>query len=205
MGLEGSVRGAVDPRSDRDQVEVFIDSPAARHLVGRRGVTLRAIRLLLEAAMADEFGNTSFELSIEGGDRRRDEDDRGRSRERMDDRGPRRDDRRDDRGPRRDDRGPRRDDRRDDRGPRRDDRGPRNDDRRSDRDIDKLRSLARRLAEEAMSTGEPVRFRKEMNSYERRVVHMELSDMTGVRTESEGDGSLKFMVIIPVEPGGREE
>jgi predicted RNA-binding protein Jag len=34
---------------------------------------------------------------------------------------------------------------------------------------------------------------------------MELSDMTGVRTESEGDGSLKFMVIIPVEPGGREE
>ncbi len=141
--------------------------------------------------MRAEHGGQRFELSVDGGDRAPRE-------ERFEDRGPRRDDRRDDRR-RRDDR-PRDDRPRDDR-PRG---GAAGGDRRSDRDIDKLRILARRLAEEARDTGEPVRFRKEMNSYERRMVHMELQDFPGVRTESEGDGQMKTIVILPAGKGGEE-
>jgi predicted RNA-binding protein Jag len=193
MDVEGAVRAGVHEGSDL--VEVFIDSPSARHLVGRRGITLHAIRHLLEAAMSAEHGSWRFDISVDGGDR-------GPRDERFDER-PRRDDRgeRSER-PRRDDRGdrPRRDDRGGDRG------GDRRDDRRaSDRDIDKLRTLARRLAEEARDTGKPVRFRKEMNSYERRMVHMELQDFPGVRTESEGDGQLKTIVILPAGAAPAEE
>ncbi|MBL8614955.1 MAG: hypothetical protein JNM72_05025 [Deltaproteobacteria bacterium] len=195
MDVEGSVRAGVHEGSDL--VEVFIDSPSARHLVGRRGITLHAIRHLLEAAMSAEHSSWRFDISVDGGDR-------GPREERFDER-PRRDDRGDrgDRGdrPRRDDRGDRGD------RPRRDDRGgDRRDDRRaSDRDIDKLRGLARRLAEEARDTGKPVRFRKEMNSYERRMVHMELQDFPGVRTESEGDGQMKTIVILPAGAPPAEE
>lgn len=192
MDVEGTVRAGLHEGSDL--VEVFIDSPSARHLVGRRGITLHAIRHLLEAAMSAEHSSWRFDISVDGGDR-------GPREERFDER-PRRDDR-GDRGdrPRRDDRGDRGD------RPRRDDRGgDRRDDRRaSDRDIDKLRSLARRLAEEARDTGKPVRFRKEMNSYERRMVHMELQDFPGVRTESEGDGQMKTIVILPAGAPPAEE
>ena len=40
--------------------------------------------------------------------------------------------------------------------------------------------------------------RKEMNSFERRVVHMELADFDGVETESSGDGSMKQIIITPM-------
>ena len=54
-----------------------------------------------------------------------------------------------------------------------------------------------RLAREAIETGEPVRFRRELNSFERRVVHMAVSEVPGVRSESEGDGAMKNIVLIP--------
>ena len=82
------------------------------------------------------------------------------------------------------------------------DRGDRGD-RRSDRDMDKLKKLARRLAEEAVRTGESVRIRRELNSFERRTVHVTLADFEGVKTQSEGEGNHKTVAIIPV--GGGEE
>ena len=159
------------------QGAVNIDSPAARHLVGRRGTTLRSIRRLMEAALESEYGDWNIDVNVEGGRRRDDRDDRrGRDRDDRDDR-----------------RGRDRDDRRG-RGRDRGDRG----DRRSDRDIDRLKSLARRLASKAVKSGESITIRKEMNSYERRVVHLELADFDGVETESAGDGSMKQIIITPV-------
>lgn len=38
-----------------------------------------------------------------------------------------------------------------------------------------------------------------MNSYERRLVHRALDDFNGVRTESEGEGAIKTIRIIPEE------
>jgi hypothetical protein len=82
-----------------------------------------------------------------------------------------------------------------DRGRRRE-RGDR-DDRRSERDVKKLKRLARRLAEEAIEKGEVVRIRKELNSYERRVVHLVVAELDGVNSESEGDGAYKRIVLVP--------
>jgi predicted RNA-binding protein Jag len=189
MGLEGTVTGSV---ADANTGEVTIDSPSARHLVGRRGATLRAIRRLMEAALADAHGDWKIDLNVEGGrrdrdDRRGDRDDRGRDRDDRRGRGRDRDDRRG--------RGRDRDDRRGDR----DDRG----DRRSERDVERLKSLARRLAAKVAKSGESITMRKEMNSYERRVVHLELADFAGVETESTGDGAMKKILITPA--GGASE
>jgi predicted RNA-binding protein Jag len=219
MGMEGTVIARV---SQPRVADIQIDSPRAPHLVGRQGITLRSIKLLLEAALAADWPDWRWELSVDGGARREDRDERwarddDRPR-RFDDR-PRRDDdrpRRDDDRPRRFDDRPRRDDdrprrfddrpRRDDNRPRRDDDRPRRDDdrgrdegdaRRSDRDVERLRELTHKLAREAIETNSDVRFRKPLNSYERRIVHMEVSGIEGVVSESEGEGSLKTIVIRP--------
>ncbi len=71
MSLEGTVTGSTV--SDK-QGSVNIDSPAARHLVGRRGTTLRSIRRLMEAALESEYGDWNIDVNVEGGRRR---DDRG--------------------------------------------------------------------------------------------------------------------------------
>jgi spoIIIJ-associated protein len=36
-----------------------------------------------------------------------------------------------------------------------------------------------------------------MNPYERRIVHMAVAELEGVTTESEGEGVMKRVVIIP--------
>lgn len=188
MNLEGTVTGSTV--SDKTG-SVNIDSPSARHLVGRRGATLRSIRRLMEAALEAEYSDWNIDVNVEGGRRREDRDDRDdrRGRDRDDRRGRDRDDRR---GRDRDDR--------DDRRGRGRDRGDRGD-RRSDRDIDRLKSLARRLASKAVKSGESITIRKEMNSYERRVVHLELADFDGVETESSGDGAMKQIIITPLGSG----
>lgn len=194
MGLQGEVRYSSPDGGKNVELRVF--SPDARFLVGRQGVTLRSVQLLLDAAMADKQPGWSFRIEIDGGDRdaRPPRDDRDGPRRDRDDRGPRRD--RDDRGPRRDrdDRGPRRDDR-DDRGPR--GRGGRDSGgRRSDEDVDKLRKLAARLAQDVLRTGEPTEIRRELNSFERRVVHMVVQEIDGVVSESVGDGPTKIVRLM---------
>lgn len=160
MGVEATLKARAVAENE---AVIDIDSPSARHLVGRRGSNLRAIRALFGAVM-ERTGQTgwSYELNVEGG-RDRDRDDRRDRRDRDDRRG----------------------------------------DRRSDRDMDKLKKLARRLADEAVRTGESVRIRRELNSYERRAVHVTLADHDGVKTQSEGEGHHKTVLIIPV--GGGEE
>lgn len=71
--------------------------------------------------------------------------------------------------------------------------------------MDKLRRLAVRLAEEVLRTGEATEIHRELNSFERRVVHMAVSEIEGVYSESIGDGPVKQIRIMPAAAGGSDD
>ena len=60
----------------------------------------------------------------------------------------------------------------------------------------RLRSLAQRLAEKAKQTGKPSTI-SQLNSHDRRIVHLSLKDDSNVRTQSMGDGFYRKLVIFP--------
>ena len=64
------------------------------------------------------------------------------------------------------------------------------------RHIERLEGLATRMAEKAMSTGKPVDLNP-MPAHDRRIVHMALANVEGVSTQSEGEGDLRHIVVIP--------
>ena len=210
--------GKVEVRVDGKVVRLRVDTPKGGHFVGKQGVTLGAVRTLMDAALGT--AHPDFEFQVDVADQRRERDDRGRGRDR-DDRGRGRG--RDDRGRGRDDRGRGRDrdDRhsrgRDDRPPRgrgdrpprgRDDRPPRDREERRPRDRDgddddgKTRNrdverLAHRLSKRVLQSGKAELIRKEMNSYARRIVHMVVAEYEGLETESVGEGQHKQVRILP--------
>lgn len=59
-----------------------------------------------------------------------------------------------------------------------------------------LEDLAKEMSEKALQTGEEVALLP-LNSFERRIVHIVLSEHPGVTTKSVGEGSLKKIVIVP--------
>jgi spoIIIJ-associated protein len=65
-----------------------------------------------------------------------------------------------------------------------------------DRREQALRQMAEKLAASVLDDGVP-RVMERLNSYERRLVHMALTDMAGVRTRSEGAGEARLLVIEP--------
>ncbi len=180
-------------------VVVHVDAgEAGRHLVGRGGTTLQAIQHLLVSAVGERFPNHTFRIDIARADREEEGERRGygdRERRGERDRGDRGE--RGERGERsaRGDRG--------DRGERRD-RRPRDEDRprRSDTDVDDLKRLARKIAEKVRKTGEPELIRRELNSYDRRIVHVEIAEMEGVGSRSVGEGHDRRIEIYAVEGGG---
>ena len=64
--------------------------------------------------------------------------------------------------------------------------------------LDDLRTEALELARRALEESRPFRTRP-LPSEERRVVHRALADMSGIRTQSEGDGREKRVVISPAQ------
>jgi spoIIIJ-associated protein len=64
--------------------------------------------------------------------------------------------------------------------------------------IEELKLSARVAAQRVRETHQPFHFNP-MPSRERRVIHLELSDTPGLRTESEGAGERRHLVIYPVE------
>ncbi|MSQ01505.1 MAG: hypothetical protein EXR71_06385 [Myxococcales bacterium] len=201
MGREAAIRAEMKG----DTAVVFVDAKeGARHLVGRQGTTLRAIQHLLERNMG-QWPDARFRLDIarpeDGGERRDDRprDDRPRDDRPRDDR-PRDDRPRDDRprfgGGGRDER-PRFGDR--DRGPR-PDRGGDRGDRPRRNDGDALKGLARKLAEKVLETGEPEVIRRELNSFDRRLVHLEIAEIAGVASRSVGEGfERRVEIYVPRE------
>ncbi|MDX2022491.1 MAG: RNA-binding cell elongation regulator Jag/EloR [Deltaproteobacteria bacterium] len=65
---------------------------------------------------------------------------------------------------------------------------------------DSLSDLARKLAEKAIRSGRPVAA-EPMSPADRRIVHNALAEHDQVRTESEGEGPARRVVIFPT--GGR--
>jgi len=59
-----------------------------------------------------------------------------------------------------------------------------------------LKLSARVAAQRVRETGQPFQFNP-MSSRERRIVHLELTGAAGVRTESEGSGDRRQLVIYP--------
>jgi spoIIIJ-associated protein len=64
--------------------------------------------------------------------------------------------------------------------------------------FEELRMTARVAAERVKSSHQPFRLNP-MSSRERRIVHMALKDVTGVRTESAGVGEERQVVIHPAD------
>ena len=79
------------------------------------------------------------------------------------------------------------------RGRDRDDRGGRG----NDRDGEKLRRMAQKIIARVMETGQAERVRKELNGYDRRIIHLEAREHDGVDTRSIGDGSYKQIEFFP--------
>jgi spoIIIJ-associated protein len=63
---------------------------------------------------------------------------------------------------------------------------------------DQLGAMARKLGERVAVEGKVITF-DPMSARDRRVVHMALKDMPGVRTESNGEGQDRRVQIIPVK------
>lgn len=61
---------------------------------------------------------------------------------------------------------------------------------------DYLKKLAKEIAEE-VSFSKKEKALLPMSSYERRIVHAELSGVNGIKTESRGDGQDRYIVVMP--------
>ena len=59
-----------------------------------------------------------------------------------------------------------------------------------------LQKLAENLAAKAQRLGKKIKL-EPMNPYERRIIHAALSDIDGVKTESEGKEPNRYIVVIP--------
>jgi spoIIIJ-associated protein len=62
--------------------------------------------------------------------------------------------------------------------------------------LDELRAAATVAADKVRQTGSPYSFAP-MSSRERRIVHLALRDKTDLRTESEGEGLRRYVVVYP--------
>lgn len=75
-------------------------------------------------------------------------------------------------------------------------RGPRKS---SKRDEEKLQNLAKKLAEKVIKDSAEVVIEKELNSFERRVVHLAIKEIDGVGSESFMDDDVKKIRLVPTE------
>ena len=176
MELDGTVSSSIANSGD---VIVTVNVEQAGKFIGRGGSTLDGTVLLMNETLAEEFEGRTFKVKVPD------------NRERRDDRESRHD--RPERGGRRD-RGDRGD--RNDRGGRR---------RTNEQDEARLRSMTEKIISRVTETGDAEMIRKEMNSYDRRIVHMVVKESEGVQSRSIGDGAAKKIEIYPAEGDSSEE
>jgi len=69
-------------------------------------------------------------------------------------------------------------------------------DRRDKRDDEGLKKLATKLANRVLENGEPVIIEKELNGYQRRIVHMTIKELTGVNSESFDDEGVRKLRLV---------
>ncbi len=183
------VAGTVTGTGSSERVHLRVQAERAGRIVGKRGSTLGAIRHLLKLALVKAYGELTIDVDVA--------DDRPRGEEAPREARPPREERRDrgDRPPRRERGGggdrPRGGDRGGDRG------SDRGDEKRYGEDT--LKELARRAAGKAKETGKTITIKLDLNSYDRRIVHLEISGIDGVSSKSEEKDGQKFIQVIPNE------
>lgn len=175
MELTGTASAKIAANGD---VIVTVNVEKAGKFIGRGGATLDGTVVLMNETLGAEFEGRTFKVKVPDNRERDDRRDRGD-----------RDDRRDRR-----DRGDRRDRR---------ERGGRRDRRTDEREEERLRSMASKIADRVLASGEPEQIRKELNSYDRRIIHTTIADIEGVETRSIGEGSTKSIEVYPA--GDAEE
>lgn len=175
LGLEASLR--VEEKGSR--LGIKISSPEAGRIIGRKGQSLESLQTLLDRILfRGEESGPRVMLDIDGyaqGNSRgegREEEGEGSGERR-----PRRQNR--ERGEER-------------RGGRRREGG--RGEGRSDMNEEDLRALALDKAKEVKKWGESVTL-GEMNAHDRRIIHVTLQDDEELTTRSEGEGSMKKVVI----------
>jgi predicted RNA-binding protein Jag len=180
-----NVEGKIVARGDETRVHIAIEADKAGRIIGKRGSTLSAIRHLLGLAL-ESFGE--FVVDVDIADNR--ESDRPRR-----DRGERNDRGRDrDRGRGRD---RDRDRDRDGKRGRRRGRGDRDDSRQSRYPSAKLEAVGRRAAEKVSETGRAVTINLQLNSYDRRILHMAVAEIEGVASQSVLREDVKYVQVLP--------
>ena len=184
LGLEATVT----VRESHNTLHFTIASEQGGQIIGRRGATLKSIEKLMNTYSVKVGYEWKYALHVDGGEerseRRGDRDD-SRGRNRNDSRGDRRNDR--------NDRNDRRGDRRNDRNDRNDRRGDRRDNK---RDEEGLKRLSKMLGNRVLESGEPLIVEKELNGYQRRIIHMAIKDFKGVKSESfDADGVRKIRLV----------
>lgn len=65
-----------------------------------------------------------------------------------------------------------------------------------DKQIERLRALGKRMAEQALETKKIVELQP-MTAHDRRIVHMAISELPGLTTRSEGEGEDRHILIVP--------
>lgn len=180
MDIEAEVAGGAD--ETRVLLAIRADQPG--RIVGKRGSTLSSIRHLLRL-MLEEHGDPIIDVDVDKSGVAVDLTPRKRERK-SNDRNHRNDrNARNDRGRGRNDRGKGRG------------RRERDDDRRGRVAPETLKALAKRAAEKAIESGKVITITKELNSYDRRLIHMTIADIEGIQSRSEEKDGMKFVQIIP--------
>jgi spoIIIJ-associated protein len=72
-----------------------------------------------------------------------------------------------------------------------------------DKQIERLRSLAQKMATQALETKEVVALQP-MTPHDRRIVHMAISEIPGLTTRSEGEGEDRHILVVPAAAAAAE-
>jgi spoIIIJ-associated protein len=65
-----------------------------------------------------------------------------------------------------------------------------------DKQVERLRSLAQRMAEKALETKQIVELQP-MTPHDRRIVHMAIAEIPGLSSRSEGEGEDRHILVVP--------
>lgn len=65
-----------------------------------------------------------------------------------------------------------------------------------DKQVDRLRSIAQKMAEKALQTKQIVPLQP-MTPHDRRIVHMAIAEIKGITSRSEGEGEDRHITIVP--------
>ena len=72
-----------------------------------------------------------------------------------------------------------------------------------DKQVERLRSLAQKMAEKALETKQIVELQP-MSPHDRRIVHMAIAEMPGLSSRSEGEGEDRHILVVPAAAAAAE-